>query len=146
MNSTNQRQLTDWARDSVTYSMFTLIWKRCWIYTNAAFLSSRRHNLPSKLKLHRLRTECLHVDATIMQSFRKSRFTFSTSTYAGHVGQIEAKHRWCMPKRHLSVKLKFSFLPNYRVKYYVIVKWCIGVAHNWCTSWEIALLFALNAA
>ena len=36
---------------------------------------------------------------------------------------------------------KISFLPNYRVKYYVyLVKWCSGAACNWCVSLDIALI------
>ena len=36
---------------------------------------------------------------------------------------------------------KISFLPNYCVKYYeYIVKWCSGVACNWCVSLDIALI------
>ena len=35
---------------------------------------------------------------------------------------------------------RVSFLPKYRVKYYdYIVKWCGGLACDWCASLDIAL-------
>ena len=41
---------------------------------------------------------------------------------------------------------KISFLPNYRAKYYdYIVKWCRGVACNWCVSLDIGLTLALSS-
>ena len=37
------------------------------------------------------------------------------------------------------------FLPNYSVNYYdYIVKWCSGVACNWCVSLDIALILAIK--
>ena len=36
-------------------------------------------------------------------------------------------------------------LPNYRVKYYdYIVKWCSGLACNWCVSLDISIILALR--
>ena len=42
--------------------------------------------------------------------------------------------------------LEFLFLPNYRANYYdmIIVKWCSGIACNWCVSLDIALMLALK--
>ena len=39
---------------------------------------------------------------------------------------------------------KISFLPKYRLKYYYHIKWCSGIACNWCVSLDIALIFALK--
>ena len=52
------------------------------------FLSSRRHNLPSKVRLRNETnsTERLRVDATIMQCFQAELFSlFLPPSYAGHV-------------------------------------------------------------
>ena len=74
------------------------------------------------------------MDATILQSFRKSQFhgdTFQCGKMATLLNSLFFVFK--------------SFLPNYRVKYYdYIVKWCNGVACNWCVSLDIALILALN--
>ena len=50
------------------------------------FLSSRIHNLPSKVRLRPTSTERLHVDATIMRCFQAELFSrFLPPSYAGHV-------------------------------------------------------------
>ena len=50
------------------------------------FLSLRRHNLPSKVRLRPNSTERLHVDATIMQCFQAELFSrFLPPSNAGHV-------------------------------------------------------------
>ena len=52
-------------------------------------LSSRRHNLPSKVRLRNDQTPrnvYIHVDATIMQCFQAELFSrFLPQSYAGHV-------------------------------------------------------------
>ena len=51
---------------------------RSWTYTNAAFLSSQRHNLPSKLKLRNNQT-ARNVYMWMQQlDFQKVIFTFPT--------------------------------------------------------------------
>ena len=41
--------------------------------------------------------------------------------------------------------LEMLLLPNYRVKYHdYIVKWCSGVACNWCISLDIGVISALK--
>ena len=45
----------------------------------------------------------------------------------------------------LFLVFKNSLLPNYRVKYYdYIVKWCSGIACNWCASLDIAYFSTLT--
>ena len=45
---------------------------------------------------------------------------------------------------HFSV-FNISSLLNYRVKYYYsFIKWCRGVACNWCASLGIVLIVALT--
>ena len=40
---------------------------------------------------------------------------------------------------------KISLLTNYGVKYYdYIVKWCSGIACNWCASLDVGLILALT--
>ena len=67
----------------------------------AACLSSRRHNLPSKVRLYNVQTNCterLHADATIMRSFQTELFSsFLPSTYAGHVNLAAMKPWQFMP-------------------------------------------------
>ena len=42
---------------------------------------------------------------------------------------------------------EISLLPNYCVKYYdYIVKWCSGMAYNWCVSLDIGIILALRIA
>ena len=61
------------------------------------FLSSRRHNLPSKVRLFNNQT-CIYVNATIMRSFQTELFSsFLPSTYAGHINLAAAKHWKFMP-------------------------------------------------
>ena len=45
----------------------------------------------------------------------------------------------------LFVVFEISFLPNYCVKYYdYIIKWCSGVACNWCLLLDFGLILALR--
>ena len=125
-------------------------------YKNAAFLSSRSQNWPSKLKLRNNQTvygtsTCGFNNNTI---FQKDIFlSFLPSTYAGHVSLATVRPWWCMPKCQdgATVKLmvffvfKMSLLPNYCVKYYdYIVKWCSDIVCNWYVSLDIALFLALT--
>ena len=61
----------------------------CEIIQRQHFLSSRRHNLPSKVRLRIKRpnsTERLHVDATVMRCFQAELFSrFLPPSYAGYV-------------------------------------------------------------
>ena len=42
---------------------------------------------------------------------------------------------------------RILFLCNYRVKYYdYIVKWCSGIAYNWCVSLDIGLVSPLRCS
>ena len=99
-------------------------------------------------------TERLHVDSTIIQSFRKSYFHIS------HRRRMPGTLAWQRPRlgdacqsgkmatlfNSLFFVFKISFLPNYRVKYYdYIVKWWSGVACKWCVSLDIGLGLALSA-
>ena len=118
---------------------------RWWAYKNAAFLSSRRHNSPSKLMLRNNQTvtnSWLHVDAPIIRSFQKELFSFFLPvSYAGHVGLAAAKPWWFMSKWKdgstvefiMFIVFKISFLPKYRVNYYdYIVNWRSLINCNWC--------------
>ena len=66
-------------------------------YTNAAFFSSWRHNLPSKLKLRNNQTTvckmsaCVCNNNTVIQQELFSRFL--PSMYAGYIGQAAARPR-----------------------------------------------------
>ena len=98
------------------------------------------NNWPSKLKLQPNSTERLQVDATIMLRGKKKPMQ----------GTL-ARNRRYMPMWQDGDTVEFilfrvhtiSFLPNYRVKDYdYIVKWCTGVAYNWCASLDIVLILA----
>ena len=64
-------------------------------YTKAAFLSSLRHNLHSKVRLRNDQTPrnvYIHVDVTIMRCFQAELFSrFLPSSYAGHVNLAREK-------------------------------------------------------
>ena len=68
-------------------------------FYKGSILSSRRHNLPSEVKLCKLYGTSIHVDATVMQSFQTKQFSrFLPSPYGGHNKLAVAKHwRW-VPK------------------------------------------------
>ena len=87
--------------------------------------------------------ERLHVDATIIRSFTKSNFHVSYHRcMPGTFGRQQSSFR-----DSLFFMLKISFLPKYRVKYYdYIVKWCSGVACNWCVLLDIGSILALTKA
>ena len=93
-------------------------------------------------------TEHLHVDATIILSFWKRYFHVSyrrwmpdTLAWQRQALVMHAKvARWRHFWIHYFSCLKFV-LPNYCVKYYdYIVKWCSGLACNWCVSLDIVLI------
>ena len=90
--------------------------------------------------------ERLHSDATMIRSFRKRYFHVSLRGRMPISGRISVTHakeaRW----RHcwINFLVRFSFLPNCRVKYYnYIVKLCSDIACNWCVSPTIGLILAL---
>ena len=96
VDSTNQKRLPADAHAHRDVFQARLPWE-----TKAAFLSSRRHNLPHKVRLcnnQTARTERLHVDATIMRYFQTELFSsFLPSTHAGHVNLAAAKPWQFMP-------------------------------------------------
>ena len=64
-------------------------------------------------------------------------FTFATSV---------CRTRWpgSSDACPLFLVFKILLLPNYCVKYYdYIVKWCSGIARDWCVSLDIALILVL---
>ena len=108
---------------SMTFSMLACNGKGWWTYTNAVFLSSRRHHLPPKLKLcNNKTTKSRHVNVTI-RFFRTSYFpTFDVCSLAAQ------QHWWCCESRKMAKLMnsslfvfKISLLRNYRVKYYIII-------------------------
>ena len=60
--------------------------------------------------------------------------------------QIHRMCFWCKGfNNHYFCIFNISFLHNHRVKYDdYIVKWCSGVACNWCVSLYIGLTLALS--
>ena len=75
-------------RKDCVKTAFMLTRKRLGTYV--AFLASRRHNVPSKLKLHNNR---LHVDEKLTQSCTQKLFPhFLPSVYAGHDCQALVMH------------------------------------------------------
>ena len=95
--------------------------KGWWTYTNTVFLSSRRHNLPPKLKLRNNQTKRWNVDVTIILSER-AIFTFPTVDVYSLAAQ---KPLWRCESRKMATLMNSSFfvfktslLRNYRVKYY----------------------------
>ena len=68
----------------------------------------------------------------------------------GHVekAMFHVSYRRPMPKWQddvfvelIIVRASYYFLYNYRVNYYYyIVRWCSGVACNWCVSLDVALV------
>ena len=95
-----------------------LLYEPC--YTNVAFLSSQRHNSPSKLRLrnnHLYGTSSsnrLHVDVTIYSNSARSIFTSPT------VDSCQSCEMATL-LNSLSFVFKISFLPNYRVIYCFII-------------------------
>ena len=99
--------------------------KRWWNYTNAAFLSSHRHNLSSKLKLRNNQavgtSTCVCNNNTIFQK----EPCLGDACQSGNMTDD-------------TVEFIISRIFNYRVNYYdSIVKWCSGVAHNWSISLDM---------
>ena len=108
---------------SVTFSMLACNGKGSGNYTNAAFLSSRRHNLSSKLKLRNNQTvRIVYVDARMIRFFQKEVFSrFIPSSYAWYVrlsiGDAGKVARWRQLIHYFSF-LTFRFCVTHCVKCY----------------------------
>ena len=122
------------------FSMLACHGKGCWSYTKASFLSSRRHNLPSKVKLCNNQT----VRNVYMWMQQWCDLFRQSNIHVSYRHRIPATIIW--PRQSLgggcqssemaalfnSLSFAFTnpFLPKYRVKYFdYIVKWCSGI---WC--------------
>ena len=65
-------------------------------------------------------TECLHVDATIINTFQKELFSlFLPLSYVGHVDLVAVMPWWCMPKSQYgnTVRLIIVCVYNFRCNY-----------------------------
>ena len=70
----------------------------------------------------------LHVDGTIIKSFKKSYFFLCRACWPG-------MPKWQDCETVEVIIFRVLLLPNYRIKYSAyIVKWYSGIACDWCVS------------
>ena len=83
-----------------------------------AFLSLRRHQFPSKVRLRNNLPNCMesiNVDATIMRFFQTELFSrFLPSTYAGHVNLAASKPWRFMQKYRYGDTVEFIIFRVFR--------------------------------
>ena len=118
----------------VTFSMLAFHGKGWLNYTKAAFLSSRRHNLPSKVKLcnnQTVRNVYCGCDIFRLSYFHVSCRRRMPATLIWPRQSIDGSCKnseMAALFNSLSFAFTNSFLSKYRVKYYdYIVKWCSGI-------------------